>query len=138
MSDPPAPDADQVTTDCTPPSPPLVTRAIPEASNQSGTAIKQYGSNRPAAAMARYKFAELNRASYSSEDAVPGASSDDIAHSKTQGSAARRVKRTHDDMEYDDEIEEADEENALPPKGATSKTKATVSQMLSPHGVLFI
>ncbi|KAG8901977.1 hypothetical protein FRC00_003093 [Tulasnella sp. 408] len=130
MSDPPAPDADQVTTDCTPPSPPPVTRAIPEASNQGGTVVKQYGSNRSAAAMARHKFAELNRASFSSEDAIQGASSDDITHSKTPGLAARRVKRTHDDMEYDDEIED-DEENALPPKGGPSKTKATKSNRRS-------
>lgn len=88
--------------------------------------------------MARHKFAELNRASFSSEDAVQGASSDGITHSKTPGLAARRVKRTHDDMEYDEEIEEDDEENAVPPKGGPSKPKATVSQMPSLYGMVFI
>ncbi|KAG8981327.1 hypothetical protein FRB90_007329, partial [Tulasnella sp. 427] len=123
MSDPPAPDADQVTTDSTPPSPPLAARHILNLPGPSG-AVRQYGSSRPAAVVARHKFAEINKASYSSEDVLQPASSDDLVVEKVQEPGVRKFKRSHDDMGYGEDIDDEDEDDT-PFKNVTSRNKVT-------------
>ncbi|KAG9019081.1 hypothetical protein FRB90_006604 [Tulasnella sp. 427] len=108
MSDPPAPDADEVTADSSPPSPPLAARHILNLPGPSG-AVRQYGSSRPATVVTRHQFAEISEAPCSSQDLLSFPSSDDLVVDKAHEPGVRKSKRSHDDMGYGGDIDDEDE-----------------------------